>query len=232
MELDDLKREADALAASDDPITRLEAAVTVSRRVNALGDQLIDHYVDSARTAGCSWAQVGDALGVSRQAAQQRQKSWLGRLTGAARGGGMFRRFTANARSTVTDAQRIAHRLHHGHIGPEHVLLSVVGQGDSVAVATLAELGVSRQMVEAALEPRMAPGTASGRGHIAFTPDAKKVLETALREAMGLGHSHIGTEHVLLALTTIDPAGETLSRLGVTRDRAREAVLAVLTDRS
>lgn len=231
MDLDDLKREADALAASDDPIARLQAAVTVSRRVSALGDQLIDHYVDGARTAGCSWAQVGDALGVSRQAAQQRQKGWLGRLTGAATSGGLFRRFTADARATVTDAQRIAHQLHHGHIGPEHVLLSVVGQDGSVAVTALIELGVSREMVEAALEPRLAPGTASGRGHIAFSPDAKKVLELALREALGLGHSYIGTEHVLLALTTVGPAGEALSSVGVTRDLAREAVVAVLANR-
>lgn len=231
MDLDDLKREADALAASDDPIAHLQAAVAVARRVSALGDHLIDHYVDGARAAGCSWAQVGDALGVSRQAAQQRQRGWLGRLTGAAKGGSLFRRFTADARSTVTDAQRIAHQLHHGHIGPEHVLLGVVGQHDSVAVAALTELGVSREMVEAALEPRMAAGTASGRGHVAFSPDAKKVLELALREALGLGHTYIGTEHILLALTTVGAAGEALTGLGVTRDRGREAVVAVLANR-
>jgi ATP-dependent Clp protease ATP-binding subunit ClpA len=33
-----------------------------------------------------------------------------------------------------------------------------------------------------------------------FTPRAKKALEHALREAIALGHNHIGTEHVLLAL--------------------------------
>ncbi|HEX4034839.1 MAG TPA: Clp protease N-terminal domain-containing protein, partial [Solirubrobacteraceae bacterium] len=37
-------------------------------------------------------------------------------------------------------------------------------------------------------------------GQIPFTPRAKKVLELALREALSLGHNHIGTEHILLAL--------------------------------
>ena len=52
--------EADDNAASADPIDRLHAAVTVARRTAALGDELIDHYVDAARSAGCSWAQIGD----------------------------------------------------------------------------------------------------------------------------------------------------------------------------
>ena len=33
-----------------------------------------------------------------------------------------------------------------------------------------------------------------------FTPRAKKVLELALREALQLNHSYIGTEHLLLGL--------------------------------
>jgi ATP-dependent Clp protease ATP-binding subunit ClpA len=39
-----------------------------------------------------------------------------------------------------------------------------------------------------------------GFGRIPFTPRAKKVLELSLREAMALGHSYIGTEHILLGL--------------------------------
>ncbi len=33
-----------------------------------------------------------------------------------------------------------------------------------------------------------------------FTPRAKKILEMSLREALQLGHSYIGTEHILLGL--------------------------------
>ncbi len=40
-------------------------------------------------------------------------------------------------------------------------------------------------------------------GHIPFTPASKKILELALREALALDDSHIGFEHITLALTAI-----------------------------
>jgi ATP-dependent Clp protease ATP-binding subunit ClpA len=43
------------------------------------------------------------------------------------------------------------------------------------------------------------PPARSG-GRLPFTPRAKKVLELSLREAIRLGHSSIGTEHILLAI--------------------------------
>jgi ATP-dependent Clp protease ATP-binding subunit ClpA len=43
-------------------------------------------------------------------------------------------------------------------------------------------------------------GLVTSRGHIPFTPRAKKVLELSLREAVGLGDNYIGIEHVALAL--------------------------------
>ena len=45
-----------------------------------------------------------------------------------------------------------------------------------------------------------APAKSVTSRQIPFTPRAKKVLELALREALSLGHSYIGTEHILLGL--------------------------------
>jgi ATP-dependent Clp protease ATP-binding subunit ClpA len=42
------------------------------------------------------------------------------------------------------------------------------------------------------------PGPPRTGVRLPFTAEAKKVLELALREALGLGHSYIGTEHLLL----------------------------------
>src|SRR5882757_2757787 len=45
------------------------------------------------------------------------------------------------------------------------------------------------------------PGTEERSAHIPFTPRTKKkTLELALREALQLHHTYIGTEHILLAL--------------------------------
>jgi hypothetical protein len=47
------------------------------------------------------------------------------------------------------------------------------------------------------------PDQGSPRGHIPFTPRAKKSLELSLREALSLGDNYIGMEHVALALTSM-----------------------------
>jgi hypothetical protein len=50
--------------------------------------------------------------------------------------------------------------------------------------------------------PRQAPGPLPG-AHLPFTPIAKKILELALREALALHDSHIGVEHIALALVSV-----------------------------
>jgi ATP-dependent Clp protease ATP-binding subunit ClpA len=65
------------------------------------------------------------------------------------------------------------------------------------------------------------------RGHIPFTPRAKKVLELSLREAVGLGDNYIGIEHVALALLRIHDGvvPRLLTGLDVSPDTIRVALL-------
>lgn len=65
-----------------------------------------------------------------------------------------------------------------------------------------------------------------------FTHEARDVVIQAQQEARELHHRWIGTEHVLLSLlgTPDAPGVATLTRLGVTAERAHEAVLAVAGD--
>jgi ATP-dependent Clp protease ATP-binding subunit ClpA len=71
------------------------------------------------------------------------------------------------------------------------------------------------------------PGSAP-RGHIPFTPRAKKTLELSLREAEALHDSSIGAEHITLAL--LIPKDGTVPRilvaLGVEPASVRAAILA------
>jgi ATP-dependent Clp protease ATP-binding subunit ClpC len=59
-----------------------------------------------------------------------------------------------------------------------------------------------------------------------FTNTAKKTLTVAQQEAVGAHHSYIGTEHILIALLTVEEAigGEVLRILGITLDETRGAV--------
>jgi len=68
----DLSRAVKGAATSDDPLDRLVAAVQVQAELEALGTELVRRYVAKARGAGLSWARIGEALGVTKQAVQQR----------------------------------------------------------------------------------------------------------------------------------------------------------------
>ena len=83
-ELEEFVHKIDEVGAGR-PLDQVSLAVSMAEQMQSLGDDLISHFVDAARTAGYSWAEMGTSLGVSRQAAQQRSRS--GRF-GQARMGG------------------------------------------------------------------------------------------------------------------------------------------------
>ena len=89
----------------------------------------------------------------------------------------------------------------HNYIGTEHILLGLLREGDGVAAKALSSLGISLDAVRHQVEEIIGRGQQpAASGHIPFTPRAKKVLELSLREALQLGHTYIGTEHILLGL--------------------------------
>ena len=73
-------------------------------------------------------------------------------------------------------------------------------------------------------------GRPGRRGRRPFAPDARKVLELAVREAISLKHGWIGTEHLLLGLMRLDrgPAADALAELGLRQREVRAAVVEAL----
>ena len=119
------------------------------------------------------------------------------------------------------------------HVDTEHLLLGILEAGpDAVGAAVLARCGIGRDVVEQEVVAVGGSGTSAARGHIPFSPAAKKVLELSLRESLALGHRRIDTAHVLLALLRERKgvAARLLERHGVDRDRVlrimREGVSA------
>ena len=142
----------------------------------------------------------------------------------------MFERFTDQARRVVVVAQEESRKLGHDYIGTEHILLGILGAGESVAVQALASLGVSQEAAREQVEEIVGRGSHQVSGHIPFTPRAKKVLELSLREAIQLGHNYIGTEHILLGLIREGEgvAAQVLTRLGADLNRTRQQVIQLL----
>ncbi|MFC0265434.1 ATP-dependent Clp protease ATP-binding subunit [Alloscardovia macacae] len=112
----------------------------------------------------------------------------------------MFERFTDRARRVIVLAQEEARSLQHNYIGTEHLLLGLIREGEGVAAKALEAKGVQFEATKAQVEEMIGKGSVAPSGHIPFTPHAKQVLELSLREALQLGHSYIGTEHILLGL--------------------------------
>ena len=108
----------------------------------------------------------------------------------------MFERFTDRARRVIVLAQEEARTLQHNYIGTEHLLLGLIREGDGVAAKALASKGVTLDDTRKQVEEMIGKGNATPNGHIPFTPHARQVLELSLREALQLGHSYIGTEHI------------------------------------
>lgn len=116
----------------------------------------------------------------------------------------MFERFTERARQVVVLAEGEARALDHNYIGTEHVLLGLLREEEGIAARVLESLDITLEEVRAQVLRVVGRGDKTPSGQIPFTPRAKKVLELALREALTLGHKHIGSEHILLALVRVD----------------------------
>jgi ATP-dependent Clp protease ATP-binding subunit ClpA len=143
----------------------------------------------------------------------------------------VFERFTERARQVVVLAQDESRRLGHPFIGTEHLLLGLLREEEGIAASVLDALDVTLDDVRSEVLRIVGRGEQVSTGQIPFTPRGKKTLELALREAVALGHRHIGTEHVLLGLARVDDgvAAQILREQDVDSERLRTEVVRRLS---
>jgi ATP-dependent Clp protease ATP-binding subunit ClpC len=139
----------------------------------------------------------------------------------------MFERFTEKAIKVVMLAQEESRRLGHNFVGTEQILLGLIGEGAGVATKVLKSMGVNLKDARMEVERIIGRGSGFVAVEIPFTPRAKRVLEMAIEEARDLGHSYIGTEHILLALLEEEDgvATRVLENLGVDLSKVRSEIL-------
>jgi ATP-dependent Clp protease ATP-binding subunit ClpA len=146
-------------------------------------------------------------------------------------GVGMFGRFTPRARKIMSLAQEAARSASHSHVGTEHVLIGILGEGRNLAVRVLTDLDVEPDDLRAELLASMGPASKGiGKGHLPFTPLSKRALELTAKEALRLGHNYVGSEHLLLGLLATEEglASKVLRRMGVELHTTRLAVVMAL----
>jgi hypothetical protein len=203
-----------------DALIRLAEATTVAGNLAKLADELVGHFVEEARGAGASWSQIGESLGVTKQAAQKRyvgsrqwgRPSWL----------------SEEIADAVQLANEEAKAYGHEYIDAEHLVLAVL-QSDSAATA-VRDLDVLPDEVCAAIVAALPPASRSRPqvDPLPFTPRTKEMLFDARRIAKRFGHPCVEPEHVLLTAVSTRKGGaakRVLNQFGIT-DRKLNAWLS------
>ncbi len=189
------------------PLDQVEAALALSAELASGADELIGQFVTGAREAGCTWTEIGERMGVSKQAARQRYTPVTPRPAGLERKPRLQACLAAAGREAASDGA--------AETGTQHLLLGLFEEG--VAAAVLDRLGarldaarrVAREMFPSGGDPAAQPPPES-----AEVGEAIRGAETLARRA---GCGYVGTEHLLGALA-LDPgsrARRVLDRLAV-----------------
>lgn len=226
---------ASDVASSPDAENALRALTALRLELDTRERDLVVRAV----AAGASWSQVARALGVTKQAAHKKHRH----LTQAPvpDPGAAKVLVTSESRRSIQLAREEARRLGQA-VGTEHILLGILRCEQSHAVKALNALGVTLEAARDCLQSTLVippsttdPADPASGPDPGITPEARRILEGSLREAVKRGEGYIGVEHLLLALLTDSRNGatQTLEALratpaGIRRqlDREWEAVAA------
>ncbi len=138
--------------------------------------------------------------------------------------------FTERVRKVLAMSREESARLGHEYVGTEHMLLGLIREGEGVASAVLAGLGIDANEIRERIEVALKPGRGNTGSDLPYTSRAKKVLELAMSEARELKHTYVGTEHLLIALIREEKgiAAQVLDEAGLGLAEARAEVLRIL----
>jgi ATP-dependent Clp protease ATP-binding subunit ClpC len=138
----------------------------------------------------------------------------------------MFERYTESARRALFYSRYEASEFGSLSIEPEHLFLGLLHGGDILKPLLAVPPDTLRAEIEAGMAKREKIATSV---EIPFTEAAKRALEFAAKEADALGHSYIGTEHLLLGLLREEASvpASVLAARGIRLEDVRGAVAAM-----
>jgi len=188
------------------------------------------HAIKKLHAAGGSLREIAEALELSHQRVHQIVDGpagppggppWAGRRWKHGRHRGRNRRyfiarFDDGAREVMVEAQKEGDSLKHPYLGTEHLMLALAKRGIE---------GVEYDAARAQVVERVGEGDEQWIAGLPrpFTPRAKRVLESALNDAVDAGREQFGPDDILLALVSDSRGvgGEVLRELGVKAEKLR-----------
>ena len=130
-------------------------------------------------------------------------------------------RFTIKSQELIGNAQSLASQRNHQQIEPEHLLLAMLAEKESVAASMIRKLGEAPRDVAHDTDmildklPRVQGGV-----DVFISSRTQKILEAALAEAGKMKDQYVSIEHILLAITDAKAcqAAKILAGYGIDRD--------------
>jgi ATP-dependent Clp protease ATP-binding subunit ClpC len=133
-------------------------------------------------------------------------------------------------------AREEALRLERDYIDTEHILLGIIRQQGGLVIPVLTRLGCDSAAIRSEIEKLSIPSGSSlpALKQLPFSPGCKRVIELAVEEQDKAGQSVIDTQHLLLGLLREHDgmAARVLTDLGLSSDKVRETIVAVISSGS
>ena len=142
----------------------------------------------------------------------------------------MTNRFTRKAQNALNHALIAARSFGHSYVGSEHLLVGLASDSESVSAHILAAKGATRAKIIDTITTAIGTGTPTDVTAADLTPRTKQIIEMSAYTSTRLGHSYIGTEHLLLSLLeeTDCVALRVLEALGVSAIDLKNSLLSYL----
>ena len=140
-----------------------------------------------------------------------------------------FTGFTQKANDVLNAAIEYAENMGHTYIGSEHLLLGLLEQNGGVAYTVLTNKKLTVGKVEDAVRNSIGFGVPTVLTPSDFTPRCKNIIENAMLQARDMGHSYVGTEHLLISVIKEGSSAATavMTRLGVSPQEILQELLKV-----
>jgi hypothetical protein len=178
-------------------------ALGAIRRLRKELELVEEAQVANALAQGWSWARIGRALGISRQAAHHKYSHCVPAALSSA-----GPTLAGNVRIALLLARAEAAARGDVLVGTEHLVLGIFQHGEGPAAAALREAGVRLRALRAALDV-LAPSDVCSitAAQMSLTARGTRAFERAALQAHGEGSRRITDVHLLTAILETPAAG-------------------------
>ncbi len=144
--------------------------------------------------------------------------------------------FSPNLKKVISSSKKEALRLGHNYIGTEHIILSMIknGEGKAIDILNLLDVDLEKlvQKIEALFPENLNKPLATEQRNIMLTRQAENALKRAFLERSLFRTSNINTGHLLMAIlrNSDDPTTILLHRNGINYQECQEHFSSIISN--